>query len=230
MYKSSIIILSLIFFPNFVFSQTERKIPIEKYFQTVDSLEFSKLKEKGILTKNDSIAKKYLNKETYRLNSKGFEKYAEIKAEVYMDYFKNLFILQTLNYKNDIYGLYFSVAGFDDIEFHILKWKKENWTNQDVVSKLIVDKPNQKFEKIAFNYDEGPKNIDNVRIFIQNDYLVLERSDMFHTLYDLKTKKLLLNEESPWHSAEENSAEGMNEWIKENLHDKIEQIIKNAYR
>ena len=230
MYKILLLLLAFFFISNFTFGQSEIKIRIEKYFENVTSLEYSKLKEKGIIKQNDSIANEYLDQETKRLNSKGFEKYAEIKAEIYMDYFKDLLLLQTLNYNNDIYSLYFSIAGFDDVEFQILKWKKENWNNEDRVSKITIDEPNQKFEKIAFNYDEGPKNIENVRIFIQNDYLIMERSGLFHTLYDLKNSKLLLNEESPWHSAEDNSPEGMNKWIKENLHDKIEKIIQNSYR
>ncbi|MFV0530150.1 MAG: hypothetical protein ACK5MD_01785 [Flavobacteriales bacterium] len=69
-----------------------------------------------------------------------------------------------------------------------------------------------------------------MKIFIKNDYLIMERSGLFHSLYDLKTNELLINDESPWYSAEDNSAEGMNKWIKENLHDKIEEKIKNAYR
>ena len=230
MYKIKFIFSVLILLSNFGFAQTERKIPIEKYFNAVDSLEYSRLKKQGIITKQGSIASEYQDKETKRLNSKGFEKYAEIKAEVYMDFFKNLLLLQTLNYKNDVYALYFSVAGFDDVEFQILKWKKENWKDFETVDKRIVDNTNQNFEKIAFNYDEGPKNLDNVRIFIQNDYLVMERSGLFHSLYDLKANKLLINEESPWHSAVDNSEEGMYKWIKENLHDKIEEKLKNAYR
>lgn len=229
MHKTKYIIITLILISNFAFGQTERKIPIEKYFIAVDSLEYSKLKEQGIITQQDSIASEYQNSETKKLNSKGLEKYAEIKAEVYMDFFKNLLLLQTLNYKNDVYALYFSVAGFDDVEFQILKWKKENWNDFETVDKRTIDNSNQNFEKVAFNYDEGPKNLDNVRIFIQNDYLIMERSGLYHSLYDLKTNKLLINEESPWHSEEDNSDEGMNKWIKENLHDKIEEKIKNTY-
>jgi len=230
MYKSKFIIIALILISNFSFGQTERKIPIEKYFITVDSLEYSKLKEKGIITEQDSIALKYQDQETKRLNSKGFEKYAEVKAEVYMDFFKNLLLLQTLNYKSDVYALYFSVAGFDDIEFQILRWEKSNWDDFETIEKTIIDEPNQNFQKVAFNYDEGPKNLGDVKIFIQNDYLIMERSGLYHSLYDLKTNKLLINEESPWHSAEDNSAEGLNKWINENLHRKIEEKIKNAYR
>ena len=90
MHKTKFIIITLILMSNFAFGQTERKIPIEKYFATVDSLEYSKLKKQGIITKQDSIASEYQDIKTKKLNSKGFEKYAEIKAEVYMDFFKNL--------------------------------------------------------------------------------------------------------------------------------------------
>ena len=40
--------------------------------------------------------------------------------------------------------------------------------------------------KLFWNYDEGPKNIENINIFIKNDYLVLERGNLYHSLYDLK--------------------------------------------
>lgn len=230
MYKRKFIIIALILISNFSFGQTEIKIPIEKYFATLDSLEYSKLKEQGVITQQDSIASEYQDQETKRLNSKGFEKYTEIKAEVYMSFFKNLLLLQTLNYKSDVYALYFSVAGFDDIEFQILKWKKENWNNFETINKITIDESNQNFEKVAFNYDEGSKNLDDVKIFIQNDYLIMERSGLYHSLYDLKTNKLLINEESPWHAAEDNSDEGLNKWIKENLHKKIEEKIENVYR
>lgn len=230
MYKRKFIIIALILISNFSFGQTEIKIPIEKYFATLDSLEYLKLKEQGVITQQDSIASEYQDQETKRLNSKGFEKYTEIKAEVYMSFFKNLLLLQTLNYKSDVYALYFSVAGFDDIEFQILKWKKENWNNFETINKITIDESNQNFEKVAFNYDEGPKNLDDVKIFIQNDYLIMERSGLYHSLYDLKTNKLLINEESPWHATEDNSDEGLNKWIKENLHKKIEEKIENVYR
>ncbi|MFV0530149.1 MAG: hypothetical protein ACK5MD_01780 [Flavobacteriales bacterium] len=154
MHKTKFLTIILILISFFAFGQTEIKIPIEKYFAEVDSLEYTKLKEHGILTQQDSIASEYQDAETKKLNSKGFEKYFEIKQEIYLDFYKNLLLLQTLNYSGDVYALYFSIAGFDDVEFQILKWKKENWKNFEVIDKRTIDNPNQSFKKIAFNYDE----------------------------------------------------------------------------
>ncbi|MGB3468906.1 MAG: hypothetical protein WBA74_26715 [Cyclobacteriaceae bacterium] len=53
----------------------------------------------------------------------------------------------------------------------------------------------------------------------------MERGNLYHSLYDLKNQKVLINEESPWHQAEANGKDELNKWIKENLHDKIERII-----
>lgn len=225
--KQKFTIFILLFLSKLVLAQIEKKIPIDKYFSIVDSLEFHKLKENGIIDGNNKIVKQYKEKNSETINEKGFEKLANIRAEVYMNYFKNYLLLQNLQYENDVYALYFSVAGFDDVEFQILKWKKENWKDFETIDKLTIDNPNQNFEKIAFNYDEGTKNLDNVRIFIQNDYLIMERSGLYHSLYDLRTSKLLINEESPWHSAKDHSEEGVNKWIKKNLHDKIKAKIKN---
>src|SRR5690606_5504234 len=224
MSKIKFLTIAFLLLSNFSFSQVEKVIPIEYYFRIVDSLEYTELKKYGILDKNDKISDEYREKET--LNSKGFEKYADIKANVYLNYFKDYLLLQSLSYKDEIYALYFSIAGFDDIEFQILKYKKENSDNIDTVDKKLVYHPNTNFEKVSFNYDEGPKNIENVKIFVKNDYLVMERSGLYHSLYDLKTNKLIINEESPWHAAEESIEENdLNEWIKKNLHNKIETYL-----
>ncbi|CAI9429280.1 DUF4468 domain-containing protein [Candidatus Ornithobacterium hominis] len=231
MFKIKLLILTLILFANYSCAQSEKAKPIDHYFNVVDSLEFAKLKESGIIDKNEKIVSGYREKNSETLNSKGFEKLANIRAEVYANYFKDYLLLQSLDYKDDIYALYFSVAGFDDVEFQILKWKKNNWENEEKVDKRSVyEETNKDFEKIAFNYDEGPKNLENPKIFVKNDYLIMERSGLYYSLYDLKMNKLLINDESPWNSATDNSPAGLNKWIKENIHNKIEAKINNAYR
>lgn len=212
-----------------MFAQADSTRTLEYYFKIVDSLEFIEMKKAGVITDKDSIAEQYFDKTTQRLNEKGFMKYAEIKGDIYLIYYKDYLFLQSINFKDDIYVLCFSVAGFDDVEFQIVKWKKQDWLKSDKLSKSIVDEPNQKFQKIAFNYDEGPKNLENVKIFVKNDYLVMERSGLYHSLYDLRKNELLINDESPWNSASADNLEAMNKWIKDNIHSKIEQKI-NASR
>lgn len=229
MTKISILTLVLLLTSKLIFAQADSARTLEFYFQIVDSLELVEMKRAGVITDKDSVADQYFDKTTQRLNEKGFMKYAEIKGDIYLKYYRDYLFLQSINFKDDIYVLYFSVAGFDDVEFQIVKWKKQDWLKSDKLSKDIIDKPNQKFQKVAFNYDEGPKNLENVKMFIQNDYLVMERSGLYHSLYDLRTNELIINDESPWHSANADNLENMNNWIKENLHSKIEQKI-NASR
>lgn len=46
-------------------------------------------------------------------------------------------------------------------------------------------------EKILWNYDEADKNLENIRIFIKNEYLVMEREIYFIHFTILEAKKLL---------------------------------------
>ena len=140
-----------------IFAQAESTRTLEYYFRIVDSLEFVEMRRAGVITDKDSIADQYCDKTTQRLNEKGFMKYAGIKGDIYLEYYKDYLFLQSVNFRDDIYVLYFSIAGFDDVEFQIVKWKKQDWLKSDKLSKDIIDKPNQKFQKVAFNYDEGPK-------------------------------------------------------------------------
>jgi len=87
-------------------------------------------------------------------------------------------------------------------------------------------KTDSTLQKLFWNYDEGPKNIENIKLFIENDFLVFERGNLYHSLYDLKTETLILNEESPWAAANSGDKDVINQWIKTNLHDKIELKLK----
>lgn len=229
MKKISLLTLTLLLTSKLMFAQADSSRTLEYYFTIVDSLEYNELKKVGVITGENSIADQYFDKTTQKLNKEGFLKYAEIKGDIYLKFFRDYHFLQSIHFKDDIFVLYFSIAGFDDVEFQIVKWNKQDWDKSDKLSKEIIDKPNQKFKKIAFNYDEGPKNLENVNIFINNDYLVMERSGLYHSLYDLRTNELIINSECPWAEVEGNNLEQMNDWIKENIHSKIEQKL-NASR
>jgi hypothetical protein len=159
MNKISILTVILLLTSKLIFAQTDSTRTLEYYFKIVDSLELVDMKKAGLITDKDSVAEQYLDKTTQKLNKNGFMKYAEIKGDIYLKYYRDYLFLQSINFKEDIYILYFSVAGFDDVEFQIVKWKKQDWIKSDKLSKDIIDKPNQNFQKIAFNYDEGPKNL-----------------------------------------------------------------------
>ena len=229
MTKYLILTILFLFTNKQIYSQIDSIRTISYYFNIVDSLELIEMKKAGVIRDNDSIVGKYLDKSSKGLNEKGFIKYAEIKRDIYLKFYRDYLFLQSIKFKEDIYVLYFSVAGFDDVEFQIVKWKEDDWIKSDKLSKDIVDKPNQKFQLIAFNYDEGPKNLKNVKIFVKNDYLVMERNGLYHSLYDLKTNKLIINNESPWHSSNAENLENMNQWITDNLHSKIEQKLNEIH-
>jgi len=229
MTKISLLTFTFLLTSKLLLAQVDGSRSLEYYFRIVDSLELVEMKRVGIITEKDKISDQYFDKITQSLNEEGFIKYSEIKVNIYRNYYKDYLYLQSINFKDDIYVLYFSIAGFDDVEFQIVKWKKQDWLKSDKLSKNLVDKSNQKFQKVAFNYDEGPKNLENVKMFVENDYLVMERNGLYHSLYDLRTNELIINDESPWHSANAENLQDLNNWIRENLHSKIEQKI-NASR
>ena len=197
---------------------------IDYYFKQVVKLGIDELIKQKVLIDSLTIAPEFKDTITNRINDKGFRKYVNIKSDVYMSFFKDYLFQQKLEYNDELYVLYFTMAGFDDMEWNIFKWKKDNWSEEERLSREKAENDDS-IVKILWNYDEGPKNDENIRIFIKNDYLVMERSNLYHSLYDLKSQKVILNEESPWHVADGKDKEKMNEWIKENLHDKINLIL-----
>jgi hypothetical protein len=197
---------------------------VEFYFDQIAELEVNELIEQKVLIDSTTIADKYLDKETERLNKDGSMKYMETRMKVYQSLFKDYLYQQHLEYGNNVYVLYFTIAGFDDVEWDIVKWNKIDWKNDDKLSREKL-KSDSSLTKIFWNYDEGPKNMENIKLFIENDYLVFERGNLYHSLYDLKSDTLLFNEESPLHASEGENKEKMNEWIKTNLHDKIEEKL-----
>ena len=195
------------------------------YFEQVAEIELKKLIEQEILIDSSTIADKYLDEKTKGLNEDGIMKYSEIKMGVYMSFFKDYLYQQHITYEENVYVLYFTMVGFDDVEWNIVKWKKSDWKNDDKLSRDKL-KSDSSLIKIIWNYDEGPKNMENIRLFIENDYLVFERGNLYHSLYDLKSDSLLFNEVSPWHASNGEDKDKMNDWIKTNLHDKIMEKLK----
>lgn len=194
------------------------------YFGQIAELEINELIKQKILIDSLTISPKYKDLTLNRLNEKGFVKYIDIKATIYRLFFKNYLYLQKVEYGDDYYVLYFTMTGFDNMQWDIIKMKKHTWNRKERLSREKVEKDDS-IEKILFNYDEGTKNIENIRLFIKNHFLIMERGNLYHSLYDLKNQKVLINKESPWHEVKGNGKEELNKWIKKNLHDKIERII-----
>jgi hypothetical protein len=96
---------------------------------------------------------------------------------------------------------------------------------------------------LFWNYSEAGDHYDNPKIEIFKDrYLVFSRGGLFHSLYDLRQKTVLVNDESPWNSFLESeqfkkygekpppgtAGTAMDVWVRENLHGKIERLINDA--
>lgn len=217
-------------------SQELKYRSVEYYIDIVKRTENEELKKEGILNDSIKITEKFKENGNEKLNKIGKDKYYKTKIKVLQSIFKDYLFQQFIEYKDDVYVLYFSMAGFDDTEWQILKWKKVDWNKNDKISKKLVKNCKHKFDDnetvkecnftpIAFNYDEGPNNLNDVKIFITKNFLVLERGNLYHSLYDLKNNQLIINNESPWASCKAKNKEELNKWIRENLHDKIEKII-----
>lgn len=170
------------------------------------------------------------------LTEEGVKLYSDAKVKAHKTLFRSWNYMQHLSKGDFVYTLYFSIAGFEDLEWMIVRWKKDQWKNQetitrkalkqiqeDIASGKCIDDYN--YAPIVYNYDEGPSNFDPVNLIIKDQYLVLERGHLFHSLYNIETESLLINEASPWHVSKAQTKEELNNWIKTNLHSKIDRII-----
>lgn len=93
---------------------------------------------------------------------------------------------------------------------------------------------------LFWNYSEAGEHYDHPSIsLLQDRFLVFSRGGLYHSLYDVKARKVLVNDESPWHSfitSEQHriygdeappgmDGTGMDAWVRSNLHSKIERIV-----
>lgn len=97
---------------------------------------------------------------------------------------------------------------------------------------------------LFWNYSEAGDHDDSPKIeVVKKKYLVFSRGGLYHSLYDIEEKRIVVNDESPWASytlAEESknppgslptnieTKKGMDAWVRKNLHSKIEKILNNA--
>jgi hypothetical protein len=112
----------------------------------------------------------------------------------------------------------------DDLQWDIIRWNKSNWKEEERLTYNHLKKDST-IQKILWNYDEASKNTENVRIFMTGNYLVMERGNLFHSLYDLVNQKVIINEVSPWSASNFKEGEEMNEWIELNIHSKIKPFL-----
>jgi len=91
---------------------------------------------------------------------------------------------------------------------------------------------------LFWNYSEAGEHQDDPHIrLIGERFLVFTRGGLDHSLYDLKTNQVLINATSSFGAAiakpdlnltAEAAVAVIDKWVRENLHDPIQAIIKNA--
>jgi hypothetical protein len=90
---------------------------------------------------------------------------------------------------------------------------------------------------LFWNYSEAGEHKDNPRLRIEDGrFLVFSRGGLDHSLYDLRARRVLVNEVSPLAAAVgkpdlnlniETQISIVEKWVKENLHERIQSHIKN---
>jgi hypothetical protein len=164
--KTLLLILTLL--TTKVFSQNLEYRSVDYYFDMVAKLEIDEMKKEGLIDDSLNVVAKYRETGKESFNEEGVGKYYEIKVKVMRSVFKDYLFQQYVAYNSDVYVLYFSIAGFDDAEWQVLRWHKSDWDKNDKIDLQLVEsakldyetkeKPYKyKFKPIVFNYDEGQK-------------------------------------------------------------------------
>lgn len=206
------------------------------------------LEEKGALNSEGKLKSEFMDsiKGKANMNEAGFEIFVDARVEAqevhsYLNDYWNY--LNHIEYDGHVYAAYFHLAGMDDLNYSVFKFRKSEWQNQERIlnekrsplsDNLIHDET--EFQKkgytmVILNYDEGPKNHDNLKLHVKHDLLVFERGNLMHSLYDLKSGELLINEINPWiHARKANHEEKvdkriLNDWVNTNLHEKIKNNL-----
>lgn len=202
---------------------------VDYYLDTLHQLETQALKKEGLLDSSGlRIAKQYRVPGKECFTPEAFTRYESIIMDVRLSFFKDFMYQQHIIYNDEAYVLYFSMDN-EDAEWQILKFDTKNWRKEDRISKQriaycnITSGRQCDFQPIAFKYREGSRNLEHVKLFVKNDFLVLERDGLYQSLYDLKNQQLVFEEENPTYTT--NGKSKVNVLQEEHLHEKINQVI-----
>ena len=139
--------------------------------------------------------------------------------------------------RNIRFVLLTDIAGFGDRAWYVYQLPIGN----DLTKRMKAG--HDKEGVLFWNYSEAGDHYDNPKISILKDrYLVFARGGLYHSVYDLQQKAVLVNDESPWNSFRESeqykkfgeepppgtSGTAMDAWVRENLHSKIERVVNDA--
>ena len=129
------------------------------------------------------------------------------------------------------------IAGFGDRAWYVYKRSLNSWFTKEM---YLAHNTNG---VLFWNYSEAGNHSENPKLEIVNDhYMVFSRGGAYHSLYDIDKEQVIENDTSPFHSylqdwQNKNNSEDsppighieteMKAWVKKNLHEKIEKILKN---
>lgn len=142
-----------------------------------------------------------------------------------------------------IFVLYDDSAFAGDQSWHIFKFDKStDVVNRQIPSNYRGDEDGRWLAKqIMWNYSEGGYDLQDAHIdIIDESYLVFKRGGLYHSLYDIKTDRVLIEDHSPWHSwieageykalssnaSREEKAEAIRKWKIEAFHRPILDFIQ----
>ena len=137
-------------------------------------------------------------------------------------------MVQTLDWprENARFVLMTDIAGFGDRAWYVYRLA------DGAVETAAMNAAHDKTGVLFWNYAEAGHHVTDPRIDILKDrYLVFSRGGLRHSLYDLKTRKLLVNETAPWGSyvsANRNQTPGekeMRDWVRTHLDRPIGLIV-----
>lgn len=203
---------------------------VDYYLDTLHQLETQALKKEGLLDSSGlRIAKQYRVPGKEYFTPEAYTRYEAIIMNVRLSFFKDFMYQQHIIYNDEAYVLYFSMDNNEDAEWQILKFNKGSWHKEERIAKQriaycnIASGQECDFQPIAFKYREGNRDLENVKMFVKNDFLVLERDGLYQSLFDLKQQKLVFKEENPAYTTNEKSKVNMLQ--EEHMHEKIDQVI-----
>jgi len=85
---------------------------------------------------------------------------------------------------------------------------------------------------LFWNYDEANELVDDVKLeIVGSRFLVLSRSGLYFSLYDLDSRRVLVNDFSPWNTfvssggAKKYGDNGQAIWVRDTIHRRIAEII-----
>lgn len=153
----------------------------------------------------------------------------------YKNSYKSLIQILEVRNSNTQFLLLTDISGFGDRAWYVYQLP----VGAEVTSNMKAGR--NKDGVLFWNYSEAGDHQENPGLEIHGErYLVFSRGGYYHSVYDISSRRVLVNHESPWHSfigfgeteVEDNEIltkaimrKEMSRWIEKNLHKRIEEIL-----